>query len=57
MVRTLEDQAAVTPVGKLVGVPIPVAPVVLKVILVIASFTQTVGEVGLSRLYSLTSLP
>ena len=41
MVSTLEDQAAVTPVGKLVAVPMPVAPVVLKVILVIASFTQT----------------
>ena len=35
MVSTLEDQEAVTPAGKLVGVPMPVAPVVLKVILVI----------------------
>ena len=42
MVSTLDDQAAVTPVGKLVGVPMPVAPVVLKVMLVMASFTHTV---------------
>ena len=54
MVSTLEDQEAVTPVGKLVAVPMPVAPVVLKVISVIAEFTQTVGEPGLSKLYSFT---
>ena len=35
--------AAVTPEGKPVGVPIPVAPVVVCVIFVIAVFTQTVG--------------
>ena len=42
IVSTLEDQAAVTPVGKLVAVPIPVAPVVLKVRLVMAELIQNV---------------
>ena len=33
MVRVLVDQAAVTPAGRLVGVPLPVTPVVACVIL------------------------
>jgi hypothetical protein len=43
MVRVLLAQVAETPAGKPVGVPMPVAPVVLWVILVIAVFRQTVG--------------
>jgi len=39
----LPDHDAVTPVGRLLGVPIPVAPVVVKVTLGIASLKQTVG--------------
>ena len=44
MVMVLEDQAALTPVGSPVAVPIPVAPVVVWVILVKAVFIQTEGE-------------
>ena len=44
MVITLVAQAAVTPPGKPVAVPIPVAAVVEWVILVINVFTQTDGE-------------
>ena len=39
----LDDQAAVTPAGNPSGVPIPVAPVVVCVILVRAPFKHTVG--------------
>ena len=45
MVMVFPDQAAETPVGKLVAVPIPVAPVVAMVILgEIAAPKQTLGE-------------
>ena len=44
MVMVLDAKEAVTPSGKPVGVPIPVAPVVVWVISVIAVFTQTIGE-------------
>jgi hypothetical protein len=37
-------QAAVTPVGKPVAVPIPVAPVVVRVMLVSATSRQTIGS-------------
>lgn len=37
-------QSAVTPAGKLTGVPIPVAPVVVWIMLVITVPTHTVGE-------------
>jgi len=40
----LADHVAVTPAGKLVGVPIPVAPVVAMVILVNAVLMHKVGE-------------
>ena len=43
MVMVLDDQVAVTPAGSPSGVPIPVAPVVVCVILVIELFKQTVG--------------
>ena len=43
IVITLLDHAAVTPVGKPVGVPIPVAPVVLWVIGVNAVLIHRVG--------------
>ena len=43
MVMTSANQAAVTPVGKPVAVPIPVAPVVAWVMVVKATFWQTVG--------------
>ena len=43
MVMVLDDQFAVTPAGRPVAVPIPVAPVVVWVMLVNAVFTQTVG--------------
>jgi hypothetical protein len=43
MVIVLLAQAAVTPVGKSVGVPIPVAPVVLCVILVNVVLIQREG--------------
>lgn len=40
----LADQLAVTPAGNPVGVPIPVAPVVVCVIVGMAAFRQTAGE-------------
>ena len=43
MVMVLDDQDAVTPAGSPSGVPIPVAPVVVWVILDIELFKQTVG--------------
>ena len=43
MVITFANQAAVTPVGKFVGVPIPVASVVAWVILVNAVLIHNVG--------------
>ena len=43
MVMVLLAQAAVTPAGKPVAVPIPVAPVVVWVILVNAALTHKVG--------------
>ena len=43
MVRVLLAQAAVTPAGKPVAVPMPVAPVVLCVILVNAVLIHSVG--------------
>ena len=43
MVMVLEAQAAVTPAGKPVAVPIPVAPVVACVMLVNAVLIQRVG--------------
>ena len=43
MVMVLLAQAAVTPAGKPVAVPIPVAPVVVWVILVNAELTHKVG--------------
>ena len=43
MVITSVAQLAVTPAGKSVAVPIPVAPVVAMVISVRAVFTQIVG--------------
>ena len=45
IVITLPDQAAVTPVGKPVAVPIPVALVVVCVIFVNTVFTVSVGVV------------
>ena len=44
MVIVLEDQLAVTPVGSPVGVPIPVATVVVWVIFVNAVFKHKIGE-------------
>ena len=44
IVIRLEAQAAVTPVGKPVAVPIPVAPVVVCVKLVKAVLIQSVGD-------------
>ena len=43
MVIVLEAQAAVTPAGRPVGVPIPVAPVVVCVIAVKAVLMHSVG--------------
>ena len=43
MVSTLEAQEGVTPAGSPVGVPIPVAPVVVRVMLVSAVLMQSVG--------------
>jgi hypothetical protein len=43
IVMVFDAQAAVTPDGKPVAVPIPVAPVVVCVIFVIAALIQTVG--------------
>ena len=45
IVITLPDQAAVTPVGKPVAVPMPVALVVACVIFVNTVFTVSVGVV------------
>ena len=44
MVIVLAAQAAVTPVGKPVAAPMPVAPVVVCVMLVIKVFMQSVGD-------------
>lgn len=43
MVSTFEAHEAVTPAGSPVGVPIPVAPVVVRVMLVSAVLMQSVG--------------
>ena len=43
IVIVFDDQEAVTPDGNPVAVPIPVAPVVVWVIAVIAVLIQTVG--------------
>jgi hypothetical protein len=43
MVMVFDAQLAVTPDGRPVAVPIPVAPVVVCVIFVIAVLIQTVG--------------
>ena len=43
MVMVLEAKAAVTPAGNPVAAPIPVAPVVVKVILVSGVLIQSVG--------------
>jgi hypothetical protein len=43
MVRVLDAHAAVTPAGSPVGVPIPVAPVVVLVIFVKAVLIHSVG--------------
>ena len=43
---TLATQAAVTPAGKPVATPIPVAPVVLCVMLVMAVLTHVLAEPG-----------
>ncbi len=40
----LADQNAVTPAGNPVGVPMPVAPVVVCVMLGMAAFKQTAGD-------------
>ena len=45
IVMVLPDHAAVTPVGRPVAAPIPVAPVVAWVIAVRGVFTQSVGVV------------
>ena len=52
MVRTLFALGADTPSGKPVAVPIPVAPVVLNVISVMAEFIATDCMDSLSQLYS-----
>ena len=44
MVIVLDAQAAVTPAGRPVGVPMPVAPVVVIVMLVNAVLIHIVGE-------------
>ena len=44
MVMVPPAQLAVTPAGKPLAAPIPVAPVVVWVMLVMAVLTQTVGE-------------
>ena len=56
MVRILFAQVAETPAGKPVGVPMPVAPVVLWVILVIDVLRQTVGveDAALTVLFGVT---
>ena len=56
MVIVLLAHAAVTPVGKPVAVPIPVAPVVVWVIAVIAVLIHKVGvlDAALTVLFALT---
>jgi hypothetical protein len=56
MVITLFNQEAVTPAGRPIGVPIPVAPVVVMVMEVSAEPAQTVGlaEGALAVLRELT---
>ena len=44
MVMVLEDQTALTPAGNPVGVPIPVAPVVLWVIFVSNVLIHNIGD-------------
>ena len=44
IVMVFDDQLAVTPAGKPVAVPIPVAPVVVWVTFVIAVLTHTEGD-------------
>ena len=46
IVIVLPENDAVTPEGNPVGAPIPVVPVVVCVIFVIAVFTQVVAEPG-----------
>ena len=52
----LEAKLAVTPAGNPVGAPIPVAPVVVCVILVIKVLMQSVGvdEAALTVLFAVT---
>jgi hypothetical protein len=52
IVITLLDHEAVTPAGKPVAAPMPVAPVVLRVIGVMAVFTNPVVEVALPAVLS-----
>ena len=47
IVFSLPDQEAVTPEGKFVEIPMPVAPVVLSLIAVKAEFANSVVEVAL----------
>ena len=47
-----DAQDAITPVGKPVAVPIPVAPVVVCVKLVIATFKQAILEVTVLAVFS-----
>ncbi len=56
MVITFAAHAAVTPAGKPVGAPMPVAPVVVCVMLVKAVFTHKVGvdEAALTVLFTET---
>jgi len=58
MVIVLGAQDAVTPVGKPVGAPMPVAPVVVCVIAVRAVLIQSVGvdEAALTVLFGLTMM-
>ena len=51
MVIVLAAHAAVTPVGKPVAVPIPVAPVVVCVIAVKAVLIHNVGVLDLSLIH------
>ena len=44
MVIVLDDQAAVTPAGRPIAAPMPVAPVVVWVMLVKTILIQSVGE-------------
>ena len=56
IVIVLEEKAAVTPAGKPVAVPIPVAPVVVWVMFEIAEFIHTVGvdDAMLAVLFAVT---